>query len=165
MTPIISAQKVSKQFIQIADRDPSLKSQLVRLCTGKRSPRQLITVLDDVSFDIYPGEVVGVLGRNGTGKSTLFRILSGIYRADSGVIQVRGKCVALVGLGAGFHPELTGYENIFLNGAVIGFSRREIYDKIDEIVAFSELGDKIDMPVNKYSSGMTVRLAFRSRCT
>jgi ABC-type polysaccharide/polyol phosphate transport system ATPase subunit len=158
--PIIRVRNLKKQFVQHGDHAPNLKTTLVRLGRRKKSKPNYITIMDDVSFDIYPGEVVGVLGRNGTGKSSLFRILSGIYEADSGDLEVRGKLVPLVGLGAGFHQELTGYENIFLNGAVIGFSRREIMAKVDEIIAFSELGSKGHEPVNRYSSGMVVRLGF-----
>ena len=158
--PIISVRNLKKKFIQHGDRTPNLKSALVRLGRGGRIKPRYVTILDGVSFDIYPGEVVGVLGRNGTGKSSLFRILSGIYEADSGELHMRGKCVPLVGLGAGFHQELTGFENIFLNGAVIGFSRREILSKVDAIIKFAELGEKIHEPVNRYSSGMVVRLGF-----
>lgn len=117
-------------------------------------------VLDGVSFEIYPGEVVGIMGRNGAGKSTLFRLLTGIYRPDSGRIQVREKMAALIGLGAGFHGDLTGYENIFLNASVIGFSRAQITGVVDKIIEFSELGEHIHVPVKNYSSGMILRLGF-----
>lgn len=160
--PVISVRNLKKEFSVLTDRPTDLKSYLVRLCTLRFSSKQRshMKVLDGVSFDIYPGEIVGIMGRNGTGKSTLFRLLSGIYSPDSGTIRVTQKMAALVGLGAGFHPELTGYENIFLNGSVIGFSRAQIHAIADKIVEFSELGDQIRLPVKNYSNGMILRLGF-----
>lgn len=159
---VISARDVKKQFVQVVDRPQSVKSYLVDLCTGKAFSRKKVysKVLNGITFDVFPGEVLGIMGRNGAGKSTLFRLLSGIYKPDSGSIQVTEKMAALIGLGAGFHPELTGYENIFLNGSVIGFGRSEIASVVDEIVEFAELGDQINLPVKNYSSGMVLRLGF-----
>lgn len=161
-TPIISARDVRKTFVQIPDRPHSLKSYLVNFTRGRffAKEKSVSRVLNGVSFDIYPGEVVGIMGRNGAGKSTLFRLLSGIYQPDSGKIRVNGKMAALIGLTAGFHQELTGYENIFLNGSVIGFSRAQIMKVVDEIIEFAELGEHIHVPVKNYSSGMTLRLGF-----
>ena len=116
--------------------------------------------LHDVSFSVNPGEVVGVVGRNGAGKSTLLKLLSRITEPTSGRAILRGRVVSLLEVGTGFHPELTGRENIFLNGAILGMRRSEIARKFDEIVDFAEVGEFIDTPVKRYSSGMFVRLAF-----
>jgi lipopolysaccharide transport system ATP-binding protein len=116
--------------------------------------------LDDVSFQVAPGEVLGVIGRNGAGKSTLLKILSQVTMPTSGEIKIRGRIASLLEVGTGFHPELTGRENIFLNGAILGMTKAEIRKKFDEIVAFSGVEQFIDTPVKRYSSGMYVRLAF-----
>lgn len=116
--------------------------------------------LRDVSFEVQPGEVVGIIGRNGAGKSTLLKILSRITAPTKGRIEVRGRLASLLEVGTGFHPELSGRENIFLNGAILGMTRREVARKFDEIVAFAEIEKFVDTPVKRYSSGMYVRLAF-----
>jgi lipopolysaccharide transport system ATP-binding protein len=116
--------------------------------------------LKDVSFSVPPGEVVGIIGRNGAGKSTLLKILSRVTEPTNGVIRIRGRVASLLEVGTGFHPDLTGRENIFLNGAILGMSKEEIKQKFDEIVAFAEIEKFLDTPVKRYSSGMYVRLAF-----
>src|SRR5215217_3446248 len=121
---------------------------------------EIYHALRDVSFDIQPGEIVGVIGRNGAGKSTLLKILSRITEPSSGVADIYGRVGSLLEVGTGFHQELSGRENVFLNGALLGMTRAEITRKLDEIVAFSEVEDFIDTPVKRYSSGMYTRLAF-----
>jgi lipopolysaccharide transport system ATP-binding protein len=116
--------------------------------------------LKDISFDVMPGEVVGIIGRNGAGKSTLLKILSRITKPSRGSVQLNGRVGSLLEVGTGFHPELTGRENVYLNGSILGMSRREIDRRFDEIVAFAEVERFLDTPVKRYSSGMYVRLAF-----
>ena len=116
--------------------------------------------LRDVGFEVRPGEVVGIIGRNGAGKSTLLKIFSKITKPTIGEVRLRGRVGSLLEVGTGFHPELTGRENIFLNGAILGMKRAEIRRKFDQIVQFAEVEQFLDMPVKRYSSGMYVRLAF-----
>ena len=127
---------------------------------GSRKSVEEFWALKDVSFEVKPGEVVGIIGRNGAGKSTLLKLLSRITEPTSGQIRLRGRVASLLEVGTGFHPELTGRENIFLNGAVLGMHRTEIKKKFDEIVAFAEVEKFLDTPVKRYSSGMYMRLAF-----
>jgi len=128
---------------------------------GQPSPEnETIWALKDVSFDVKKGEVVGIIGRNGSGKTTLLKILSRITEPTEGYAEIKGRVGSLLEVGTGFHPELTGRENIYLNGAILGMKRTEIDEKFDEIVAFSEIEKFLDTPVKRYSSGMYVRLAF-----
>ena len=127
--------------------------------TGYLRPSEF-WALQDVSFELKRGETIGIIGRNGAGKSTLLRLLNGIYPPDRGRIEVRGRTAAMIALGAGFHPHLTGRENIFLSGTILGMSKREIQSKLDAIIDFADIGEFIDSPVASYSSGMYVRLGF-----
>jgi homopolymeric O-antigen transport system ATP-binding protein len=134
---------------------------LRRWRNGKRSvDSEDFWALKDVGFQVAPGEVVGIIGRNGAGKSTLLKILSRITRPTTGKVRLRGRVGSLLEVGTGFHPELTGRENVYLNGAILGMSRREIDRKFDDIAAFAEIDQFLDTPVKRYSSGMYVRLAF-----
>jgi lipopolysaccharide transport system ATP-binding protein len=133
---------------------------LRRLRRTHTSSTEDFWALKDVSFDVHPGEVVGIIGRNGAGKSTLLKILSRITKPTTGRVQINGRVGSLLEVGTGFHPELTGRENIFLNGSILGMSKREVARKFDEIVAFAEVERFLDTPVKRYSSGMYVRLAF-----
>jgi ABC-type polysaccharide/polyol phosphate transport system ATPase subunit len=160
--PAIQVQHVSKTFKYWADRPASLKSLLVDLLRGRIAiaRREEISVLDDVSFEIRQGEFVGIMGRNGAGKSTLLKLISGIYWPNRGSIRVHGTVAPLIELGAGFDPDLSGYENIFLNASILGFGRKVTLEALPHIIEFSELGEKIYMPIRNYSSGMLVRLGF-----
>ena len=116
--------------------------------------------LNDISLEIKKGESVGIVGKNGSGKSTLLKIITGVLNPTSGEINVKGKISALLELGAGFNPEYTGIENIYLNGTMMGYSKAEMDEKVDDIIAFADIGDFINQPVKTYSSGMFARLAF-----
>ena len=152
--PVIRTDRLSKTY-HIARTGPIRR----RLGPASRSC-QLHQALEDISFQVQPGQVVGVIGRNGAGKSTLLKILSRITDPTSGQAWINGKVASLLEVGTGFHPELTGRENIYFNGAILGMTRREIRNRFDEIVSFADVGPFLDTPVKRYSSGMQVRLAF-----
>ncbi|MGH9267497.1 MAG: ABC transporter ATP-binding protein [Acidimicrobiales bacterium] len=157
MGPAVVVDHCSKRFRLYHERNQSLKATLMR---GKRAETSEFWALDDVSFEVPEGSTFGLIGENGSGKSTLLKCMARILRPDSGSVEVRGKVSALLELGAGFHPELSGRENIFLNGSILGLARRELARKFDGIVDFAGLGQFIDQPVKNYSSGMYVRLGF-----
>jgi len=138
----------------------SINSKLPALSSELSSPEDTIWALKDVSFEVKQGQVVGIIGRNGAGKSTLLKILSQITEPTEGRIELRGRVGSLLEVGTGFHPELTGHENIYLYGTILGMDRWEVTRKFDEIVAFAELEKFIETPVKRYSSGMYMRLAF-----
>ncbi len=167
--PIIEIENVGKCYRIGANKEPylSLRDEIVkftsRLRPGIKNRRPSETdfwALKDVSFNVQEGEAIGIIGRNGAGKSTLLKILSQITPPTRGKITMRGRVASLLEVGTGFHPELTGRENIFLNGAILGMSRAEIRKKFCEIIAFAEIDKFLDTPVKRYSSGMYVRLAF-----
>lgn len=148
---------VTKHFFKQEDR--TLKELIPTLLKGMR-PGEFIDALKDVNLDIKPGDVVGVLGKNGAGKSTLLKLIAGVTQPSKGEIKVEGRIAPLIELGAGFHPQLTGRENIYLNGSIFGLSKKEIDNVFAKIVKFSELEGFIDTPVKHYSSGMYMRLGF-----
>jgi ABC-type polysaccharide/polyol phosphate transport system ATPase subunit len=163
MKTAISLKEVSKQFKKITlSRDYStLKTFLLNPFARERKPKnEPIVVFDHLNLEIPQGVSVGVIGRNGSGKSTLLKLMAGIYKPDSGTIKVSGRVSSLIELGAGFHPEFSGRENVFINGTVLGLTRKEIEKRFDQIVRFAELESFIDVPVRTYSSGMYVRLGF-----
>lgn len=170
MTPIIQVENVSKKFIlhHEAKRGGyvSLRDVVAARVKGLLAPRAIqrtheeFWALKDLNFEVNKGDRLGIIGRNGAGKSTLLKILSRITEPTTGSIRIQGRVASLLEVGTGFHPELTGRENIFLNGAILGMSRQEVRSKFDEIVAFAEVEKFLDTPVKRYSSGMYVRLAF-----
>lgn len=158
--PIIQVKNLKKSFFLPHQRHDSLVEFMTNPLRIFKPSGEQFTVLKDIDLEIYPGEFVGIMGRNGSGKSTLLKILAGIYSPTSGSIKVQGKMVPFLELGVGFNPELTGRENIFLNGIILGMSKDFLKKKYQEIVEFSELEKFMDMPLKNYSSGMQVRLAF-----
>lgn len=155
---VVRVSDVSKRFT--IRKDNSLKERIVTFGRNGRRHREDFWALKDVSIDIRAGETVGLIGHNGSGKSTLLKVMGGIIEPTDGTVESRGRIAALLELGAGFHPDLTGRENVFLNASVLGLSRKQTEDRFDDILAFSEIGDFIDTQVKFYSSGMYVRLAF-----
>src|SRR5665213_1511956 len=157
MVTVIDVQGVSKQFKIHHERNQSLKERLLHPRTGTT---EVFNALKDVNFIVGQGEALGIVGHNGSGKSTLLKCICGVLKPTSGEIRLRGSLAALLELGAGFQPELSGRDNIFLNGSLLGLPRSEIEKRFDEIVAFAELEQFIDNQVKYYSSGMYVRLGF-----
>jgi lipopolysaccharide transport system ATP-binding protein len=159
---VIRLNKVSKKFTLHQQRSRSFQEALLNVMPGRRNARsgQEFWALQNVSFEVAAGEAVGLVGPNGVGKSTVLKLVAGIIEPTSGEVEVHGRVGALLELGAGFHPDLTGRENIYLNASVLGLSRSEIHRRLNTIVDFAELERFIDVPVKHYSSGMYVRLGF-----
>ena len=159
MDSIITVDNVSMHFRMDKNHTTSLKEWVVSFLKGKQQYEEF-HALENVTFDVKRGEIFGVIGRNGAGKSTLLKVVSGIYKPTSGKAVSAGRIAPMLELGSGFDQELSGHDNIFLNGAILGFTEDFLKSKYNEIVAFSELGDFIHQPIKTYSSGMMMRLAF-----
>lgn len=157
---MINIEKVSMKFNLGIEKDSSLKQFFVDLFTGKKKKKETFWALKDVTFHIEKGEVVGLIGSNGAGKSTLLKVVSGVMKPTKGKIVVNGVVSPMIELGAGFDMNLTARENIYLNGSILGYSKKFLDEKFNEIVDFSELKDFLDVPVKNFSSGMTAKLAF-----
>jgi ABC-type polysaccharide/polyol phosphate transport system ATPase subunit len=161
--PAIEVSRVSKIYRRFSHRKQfaTLKSALLsRSLIKNLKPDETFTALNDISLTVPKGRTLGVIGRNGSGKSTLLKLVAGITKPSSGTVKVDGRISALIELGAGFHPEISGRENVFINGIMLGLSKREVAERFDEIVDFAEMKDFIDAPVKTYSSGMYMRLGF-----
>jgi len=158
--PAIVLENVTQRFRVISERPNTLREAVVKLHRRRRMTYHDFLALRNVSFKVDHGTMVGVIGRNGSGKSTMLKLVAGVYRPSSGRVHVEGRIAPLIELGAGFHPELTGRENILINGLLLGLSKREVLRLEDQIIEFAEIGEFIDTPVKQYSSGMYMRLAF-----
>ena len=156
---IIEVSGVSMEFFTRDEKIDNLKELIVRLLKGK-AKRKSVKVLSDVSFTVKKGESIALIGHNGAGKSTLLKLIAEIYKPTKGTVRVRGKVAPLLNLGAGFDPESSAKENVYLNGAILGYSKKEIAKKYEEIVEFAELGDYMHVPIKNFSSGMVARLGF-----
>lgn len=156
----IEFDNVVRRFRVIRERPDTLRETFAKLLRRRPGNYYQFEALKGVSFRIEEGEAVGIIGRNGSGKSTILKTIAGVYQPSSGRVAVRGKVAALIELAAGFHAELTGRENIVLNGLLLGLTRREIAERESAIIDFAEIGDFIDSPVKQYSSGMFMRLGF-----
>lgn len=157
---VISVKHVAKDFVLPHEKSNSIKSKIVQVFKEKDNSQDIQHALRDISFEVKKGEFFGIVGRNGSGKSTLLKIISQIYKPTKGSVDIKGRLVPFIELGVGFNPDLTGRENVYLNGALLGFSRKEIDAQYDDIVEFAELKEFMDQKLKNYSSGMQVRLAF-----
>ena len=156
---MIEVENVSMHFRMANDRVTSIKEYLIRLMKRNLDFSEFIA-LENVSFNVQKGEVLGLIGHNGAGKSTILKVISGILKPTAGHVRLRANVVPMLELGSGFDLEMTGRENIFLNGAILGYSEEFLNEKYQQIIDFSEIGQFIDMPLRNYSSGMVARLAF-----
>lgn len=157
MIPAITVENVYKNFKVYHDKGYSLKEKML---FWQRNAYETRTVLNGISFKVNKGEAVGLIGKNGSGKSTTLKLLSRIMYPDKGVVNINGRVACLIELGAGFHPDMSGRENIYINASIFGLTKKEIDNKLRQIIDFSELWDFIDNPIRTYSSGMYMRLAF-----
>ncbi len=155
--PAIQVRGLCKEFRLVHTGYASFKGALL---WWKKRNTETLKALNDVSLDVMPGECVAVIGRNGAGKSTLLSILARVYKPTSGGLKISGRVAPLLELGAGFHPDLTGIENVFFNGVILGLTRKQVSERMESIINFSEIGHYIDAPVRTYSSGMLLRLGF-----
>lgn len=154
----IRLENVVQRYRVIRERPDSLREAFTKLFRGSKV--QEFEALRGISFRVQDGEVLGIIGRNGSGKSTVLKLIAGVYKPSSGRVEVKGSVAALIELGAGFHHDLTGRENIVLNGLLLGLTRRQIAEREQQIIEFADLGEFIDSPIKQYSSGMFMRLAF-----
>ena len=157
---MIYIKNVSMKFNLGIEKDFSIKQAFINILSGKKKKKEHFWALKDVDFYIERGEVVGLIGSNGAGKSTLLKVVSGVMKPTTGKVRVNGVISPMIELGAGFDGNLTARENIYLNGAILGYSKKFLDEKFDEIVEFSELREFLDVPVKNFSSGMTAKLAF-----
>ena len=160
MEPVINLKDVSVRYRMPKERIPSLKEYAIRWLNGRRAEYADFWALRDITLEVAKGEVLGIIGRNGAGKSTLLKVIARVMKPTEGNVRVAGKVAPLLELGAGFDSDLTGRENIYLNGAILGFSKREMDHKFEGIVDFAELWNFIDAPLRTYSAGMVARLGF-----
>jgi len=157
---MIKLENVSKRFSLHHERPRSFQEAIISLFHRRGNWREDFWALRDITLEVYPGECLGIIGQNGSGKSTLLKLITRILEPTHGTIAIRGKVSALIELGAGFHPDLTGRENIYLNGSILGLGKREMDRQFDDIVAFSGLERFLDIPLKHYSAGMYARLGF-----
>jgi lipopolysaccharide transport system ATP-binding protein len=157
---VVELSHVFKSYRMNQPAAAGMKIYMIGLLKGKKSPVKTIKALDDVSFSVQRGETVGIIGKNGAGKSTLLSLIAGVEKPTSGTIKVNARVSPLLQLGGGFHPDLTGRENIILNGVLMGISKNKVRTRINAIVEYSELAEFIDQPIRIYSSGMLARLGF-----
>ena len=155
----VNVKHISKKFRLYHEKRTSVYESILGYFSRKKH-YETIQVLDDVSFDVKKGEVFGIIGKNGSGKTTLLRILSNIYKPDSGSVDIQGTIIPVLALGLGFHPELTAVTNIIQSGTLLGFSRKEISSRVDDVIKFAELEKFADTKIKNFSSGMQMRLAF-----
>ena len=155
--PIIQFKNVSKEFSLYSQKT---FKEFIPALLGRQNTKKRLTALHDISFSVAPGETIGIIGPNGSGKSTILKLIAKVMSPNQGEVIVNGQVSPLIELGAGFHPELTGKENVYLNGSILGLSKKEIDQQFQSILDFSELGQFIDQPIKHYSSGMYMRLAF-----
>lgn len=156
---VIRVENVTQRFRVVHERPDTVREVFSKIFRHNAQYHDFDAV-KDVSFNVHAGEMVGIIGRNGSGKSTVLKIIAGVYRPTTGLVDVKGTIAPLLELGAGFHPEISGRENILLNGLLLGYSKKEMLAKEEKIIEFADIGEFIDAPVKQYSSGMYMRLAF-----
>jgi ABC-type polysaccharide/polyol phosphate transport system ATPase subunit len=157
--PVIRLENVTQRFRVIQERPDTLRELFAKMLRHQASYHNFEAVRN-VSFEVPAGQMMAIIGRNGSGKSTLLKIIAGVYRPTKGSVEIHGSIAPLIELGAGFHHELTGRENILVNGLLLGYSKREMLERQERIIEFADIGDFIDAPIKQYSSGMSMRLAF-----
>ena len=160
MSKVLDIRHLSKSYRLDKNAATTLRESISNRLKLKKTKIENLQALNDITFSINQGDIVGITGANGAGKSTLLKVLSKITFPSAGEVEIMGRCASLLEIGTGFHPELTGRENVFFNGSLLGLKREEVADRFDDIVAFAEIDEFIDVPVKRYSSGMYVRLAF-----